>query len=109
MNIEPTKVVEELGQTWRSNALVVGGQVIMLIVLLVLFAWDRVETRKTMLTFVNNIMEKQDLQYAAMRSRLENMSAMVIECYRGRDAVPDSRDKGGSLEPPILLNEPIHG
>ena len=108
MNIDPTKAVEELGSTWRSNALVVGGQLITLIVLLVLFAWDRVETRKTMLTFVQDIMVKQDQQYAAMRTRLENMSAMVIECYRTRDALPPTGNKGGSLEPPIL-DGPIHG
>ena len=57
MNIDPSRIGEEVGATWRSSPLIVGMQLI-LIVMMGGLLWDRREQRAQMTPLVTTMLEQ---------------------------------------------------
>jgi hypothetical protein len=86
MNIDPGKISEQIGETWRASPLIFGVQVLTL-ALLGFFAYDRFETRNAVLGFVTDIMAKQDERNQAMVDRLNHLTQVIVECYEHERAL----------------------
>ena len=89
MNIDPGKITEQIGETWRASPLIFGVQVLTL-ALLGFFAYDRFETRNAVLSFVTSIMAKQDERNQAMVDRLNHLTQIIVQCYEHERAPENS-------------------
>ena len=97
----PGKLSEELGSTWRSSPFVVGSQ-LMILALLGVFAYDRVQTRSEVLGFVSHLMEAQDQRNDAMVQRLNHLQEIIVRCYEYGRPEDNSRGTGYRARPPSV-------
>jgi hypothetical protein len=70
MNIDPSKIGEEVAQTWRSSPLIVGMQMLMLIMIGSLI-WDRYEQRRQVTPLVERMLD-QIHEQALLLARCNN-------------------------------------
>jgi hypothetical protein len=81
VSLDPGKISEEVGSTWRSSPLIVGSQ-ILIIVLLGFFGYDRVQQRQTITAFVNDFIANERAQTTIINAQLEKLRADLVECYK---------------------------
>jgi hypothetical protein len=81
MALDPIKIGEELGQTWRSSPLIVGMQILTLAVL-GFFGWDRVQQRSVITAFVADFVREERVQTSHFEDQITKLHAELIECYK---------------------------